>query len=229
MKRSKILIGICSLAVLIGIVAAGWSLASKKELPKDVAAVVNGHKIYKKDLDMAYGLEELRYENAKASFEELKNKYGDDVAKKLEGSLRKKTKQEILDEMIERLVLYDEAKKEGCEVSVDEAKAYYNKTQKALQDIISGKIATDEANNTKKAAELVNSFLRKHGISEDEYKKGLIREYQKMLSIQKYLQKKEKQYKDKNPDVTLKEVEDYLARLKVNLKKKAEIIVNKNI
>ncbi|ADQ39642.1 hypothetical protein Calkr_0065 [Caldicellulosiruptor acetigenus I77R1B] len=230
MKRSKILIaGICSLAVLIGIVAVGWSLASKKELPKDVVAVVNGHKIYKKDLDMAYSLEELRYENAKVSFEELKKKYGADVAKELEGSLRKKTRQEILDEMIEWLVLYDEAKKEGCEVSLDEAKAYYNKTQKMIQDVLSGKLSTGEMNNTQRAIELINSFVKKQGISEKEHEEMVIKECQMLLSIQKYLQEKEKQYKNKHPNATLVEVGDYLKSLRVNLKKKAEIIVNKNI
>lgn len=91
MKRSKILIvGICSLVVLIGIVVVGWFLVFKKELLKDVVVVVNGYKIYKKDLDMVYSFEELRYENVKVFFEELKKKYGVDVVKEFEGSLCKK-------------------------------------------------------------------------------------------------------------------------------------------
>ncbi|WP_238480595.1 SurA N-terminal domain-containing protein [Anaerocellum diazotrophicum] len=134
-----------------------------------VVAVVNGEKIYKKDLEVAYALEEASYLSRKESYQKLLKKY---KASFLKPPVQK-TKKDVLNSMIENLLLLQTAKKEGYIVSEKEAKDYYEKTKKTMQDVISGKVSGD-MESVKFANDVIEKLIKGWGITREEYDKKVI-------------------------------------------------------
>jgi len=205
-----------------------WTECGKKikkiEQSKDnrVVAVVNGEKIYKKDLEIAYALEEASYLFQKESYQKLSKKY---KVNSLKPPVQR-TKKEVLNGMIENLLLLQAAKKEGYFISEKEARDYYEKTMKTMQDIISGKVSGD-VEGTKIVNDAIEKLIKGWGITRKEYDKKAIEQTRNMLSIQKLLDAKFKEFKAQSKDLV---IGDFRKEYINSLKKKAKItIYEKNI
>ena len=230
-RRNFLVIALISLSlVLFSYVLASdiWTECGKKikkiEQSKDgrIVAVVNGEKIYKKDLEIAYALEEASYLYKKEFYQKL-------LKKEKINSIKppvQRTKKEVLNEMIENLLLIQAAKKEGYFISEKEARDYYEKTMKTMQDVISGKVSGD-VESAKFTNDIIEKLIKGWGITREEYDKKTIEQTRNMLSIQKLLDAKFKQFKVKSKNFVIGDFrKEYIALLK----KKAKItIYEKNI
>ncbi|AZT91244.1 hypothetical protein ELD05_11745 [Caldicellulosiruptor changbaiensis] len=187
-----------------------------------VVAVVNGEKIFKKDLEIAYLIDRAAYLSQKEAFEKFSKKYKTAEAK----PPVEKTKKEILNGMIEDLLLLQAAKKEGFMASDKEAKEYYEKAKKTVQDIINGKTPGD-AEATRLANDAIEKLIKGWGITREEYEKKAIEQTRNMLSIQKLLDAKFKKFKAQSKNLVIGDFRKEYINL---LKKKAKItIYEKNI
>jgi len=182
-----------------------------------VVAVVNGEKIYKKDLEIVYALEQASYLSQKESYQKLLKKY---KASFLKPPVQK-TKKDVLNSMIENLLLLQAAKKEGCIVSEKEAKDYYEKTKKTIQDVISGKISGD-VESVKFANDVIEKLIKRWGITREEYDKKVIEQTRNMLSIQKLLNAKFEELRLKSKNLV---IEDFRKEYINSLKKRAKIAI----
>ncbi|WPX07729.1 SurA N-terminal domain-containing protein [Anaerocellum danielii] len=205
-----------------------WTECGKKikkiQQSKDnrVVAVVNGEKIYKKDLEIAYALEEASYLSQKESYQKLLKKYKTNSLK----PPVQRSKREVLESMIENLLLLQAAKKGGYFVSEKEAKDYYEKTMKTMQDIMSGVVLGD-VEGVQFANDAIEKLIKGWGITREEYDKKAIEQTRNMLSIQKLLNAKFKEFKLKSKNLV---IENFRKEYINSLKKKAKItIYEKNI
>lgn len=233
-KKSKIIfyeIGVVLLSLIFfsNVFASDiWTECGKKikriEQSKDnrVVAVVNGEKIYKKDLEIAYALEEASYLSQKESYEQLSKKY---KVNSLKPPVQR-TKKEVLNGLIENLLLLQAAKKEGYFISEKEAKDYYEKAMKTMQEIISGKVSGN-VEGIKFANDAIEKLIKGWGITRKEYDKKAIEQTRNMLSIQKLLDAKFKEFKAQSKNLV---IGDFRKKYINSLKKKAKItIYEKNI
>lgn len=182
-----------------------------------VVAVVNGEKIYKKDLEIAYALEEASYLSQKESYQKLLKKY---KASFLKPPVQK-TKKDVLNSMIENLLLLQAAKKEGYFVSEKEAKDYYEKTKKTMQDVMSGKIS-GYVESVKFANDVIEKLIKGWGITREEYDRKAIEQTRNMLSIQKLLNAKFEEFRLKSKNLV---IENFRKEYINSLKKKAKITI----
>jgi len=228
-KKSKIIfyeIGVVLLSLIFfsNVFASDiWTECGKKikkiEQSKDnrVVAVVNGEKIYKKDLEIVYALEEASYLSQKESYQKLLKKY---KASFLKPPVQK-TKRELLNGMIENLLLLQTAKKEGYFVSENEAKAYYEKNKKTMQNVISGVISGD-VEGAQFANDVIEKLIKGWGITREEYDKKVIEQTRNMLSIQKLLNAKFEEFRLKSKNLV---IENFRKEYIDSLKKKAKITI----
>ncbi|WP_241243492.1 SurA N-terminal domain-containing protein [Caldicellulosiruptor changbaiensis] len=201
-----------------------WTKNKKIQQSKDnrVVAVVNGEKIYKKDLEIVYALEQASYLSQKESYQKLSKKYKTNSLK----PPVQRTKKEVLNDMIEHLLLLQAAKKEGYFISEKEAKDYYEKAMKTMQEIISGKVSGD-VEGIKLANDTIEELIKGWGITRKEYDKKAIEQTRNMLSIQKLLNAKFKEFKSKSKNLV---IENFRKECINSLKKKAKITMyEKNI
>lgn len=137
-----------------------------------------------------------------------------------------RTKKEVLNGMIENLLLLQTAKKEGYFVSEKEAKDYYEKAMKTMQEIISGKVSGN-VEGIKFANDAIEKLIKGWGITREEYDKKAIEQTRNMLSIQKLLDAKIKEFKAQSKNLV---IGDFRNEYINSLKKKAKItIYEKNI
>jgi len=230
-RRNFLVMALISLSLILfsNVLASDiWTECGKKikkiEQSKDgrIVAVVNGEKIYKKDLEIAYALEEASYLYKKEFYQKLSK---EEKINSIKPPVQK-TKKEVLNEMIENLLLLQAAKKEGYFISEKEARDYYEKTMKTMQDVISGKVLGN-VESAKITNDMIEKLVKGWGITREEYDKKTIEQTRNMLSIQKLLDAKFKQFKAKSKDLV---IGDFRKEYINSLKKKAKItIYEKNI
>lgn len=95
------------------------------------------------------------------------------------------TKEDVLNDLINNDILYEEAQKEGLSISYDEAKKFMENTRDTMNAIISGKL---KCANQKEAIDDINNFkeyIKGLGMSEDEYWNQSIKDYQRVLTVAK--------------------------------------------
>ncbi|WP_271628803.1 SurA N-terminal domain-containing protein [Caldicellulosiruptor sp. DIB 104C] len=182
-----------------------------------VVAVVNGEKIYKKDLEIVYALEQASYLSQKESYQKLSKKYKTNSLK----PPVQRTKKEVLNDMIEHFLLLQAAKKEGYFISEKEAKDYYEKAMKTMQEIISGKVSGD-VEGIKLANDTIEKLIKGWGITRKEYDKKAIEQTRSMLSIQKLLNAKFEEFRLKSKNLV---IEDFRKEYINSLKKKAKVTI----
>lgn len=140
--------------------------------PAMVAATVNGRAIHKTTVEESYGLRlAIAQENHKLMQEA--NPGGEPVT-----APAPPTREEILQELIRREVLLQEAERLGLTATDEEVDAYY----KALDE----SLAQTSPDNAQMVLEIMNEFLKDSGMTYDEYRETV--EYEqtrKELSIQK--------------------------------------------
>ncbi|WAM33943.1 SurA N-terminal domain-containing protein [Caldicellulosiruptor morganii] len=231
MKKKKIYIFL-TLTLLIAVVSGFWlknmvtsgedslsytvkkTLEIEKSNNKDIIAKVDGIPIYKKDLDIAELYEKIRFEN--------QLKLGSVNKQNAFVTPHQKTKKELLDELIERKVLMESAKKEGFLVSKEEAEAYFNSVKNTIDDILNGKIKGD-IESAKQARELLDTY--KTQFPANEFNEKVIGAYQEILTISKYLKAKTDEYIKEHPNATAEEINQYLNDFKNRLKANSKIEV----
>lgn len=144
------------LIVLIILSLTGCNLIKKEERigkiidGQEVVAVVNGDKISKNE-----------YENNLQDIEEMLRKYyGEDALKSEEGKTTlKNIKEQLLEDMINNLIIEQEAKKRGIEIAKDELET-----------------RLDELKNQFGGDQKFEEFLKEQGLSIDDAKKNLTQE-----------------------------------------------------
>ncbi len=236
MKRKSIYILLC--VVLIITIAGGillkktvlsgednlsYTVKKTLEIEKsnnsNIIAKVDGIPIYKKDLDIAELYEKVRFNN--------QAKLGVITKQNILVTPYQKTKKELLDELIERKVLVESAKKEGYFVSKEEAEAYFNNVKTTIDDVLSGKIKGD-IESAKQAKELLD--LYKTQLSENEFNEKVIGAYQEILTISKYLKAKADEYMKEHPNATPDEVKKFINDFKKKVKSNSKIeIINSEL
>lgn len=188
------------------------TLEIEKSNNSDIIAKVDGIPIYKKDLEIAELFEKVRFDNTVKSGA---------IAK--QGNLatfKQKTKKELLNELIERKVLIESAKKEGYLVSKEEAEAYFNNVKKTIDDVLNGKIKGD-IENAKQAKEVLDMY--KTQLSENEFNEKVISAYQEILTISKYLNAKVDEYIKEHPTATPDDLNKFIDDFKKKVKSNSKI------
>lgn len=236
--KKRLILSIAIVCILIGFVfvlAREISLKNKWEFlgqkvsqikksdQDEVIAQVNDKKIYKKDLQIALMLENLKYETAQDLLKDLP-KDAQQITK-VKATISKKTPREILNEMIEDEILFQQAQKEGEVFSKQEAEKYYNNVEKIIQNALSGNSQQNIDENSKKVLDFLQAYKKGLGLSDEEYKQQCILAYQKMFTISRYLSKKQEEDKTKNPSATQEDIEKYIKELKSSLRGKSKVII----
>lgn len=188
------------------------TLEIEKSNNSDIIAKLDGIPIYKKDLDIAELYEKVRFNN--------QAKLGAINKQNALVTPYQKTKKELLDELIERKVLMESAKKEGYLVSKEEAEAYFNNVKNTIDDVLSGKIKGD-IESAKQAKELLD--LYKTQLSENEFNEKVIGAYQEILTISKYLKTKTDEYIKEHPNASTEEINKYINDFKNKVKANSKI------
>lgn len=195
------------------------TLEIEKSNNSNIIAKVDGIPIYKKDLDIAELYEKVRFNN--------QAKLGAITKQNTLVTPYQKTKKELLNELIERKILMESAKKEGYIVSKEEAEAYFNNVKKTIDDILSGKIKGD-IENAKQAKEVLDMY--KTQLSENEFNEKIISAYQEILTISKYLNAKVDEYVKEHPNATPDEVKKFINDFKNKVKSNSKIeIINSEL
>lgn len=92
----------------------------------------------------------------------------------------------VLQKLIEDELIYQEAKSEGYEVSMEYAQKYADQTRETIQKIVNGEIDTPDKEDTIKVYNNVKEYMKGMGMTEDEYWDSVMPEYQRALTIGKF-------------------------------------------
>ncbi|AEE97769.1 SurA N-terminal domain-containing protein [Mahella australiensis] len=191
LKKTGTIIAIAAVALLLiaffaintGFAESMWSYigeqaASIREQKNDATiATIGDARITQNDLDLAMLMREQAYELQSKEIDELQNMMPEQP-----------TKEKVLDSLIENEILYQEAVKRGCSVSLDEAKKYLEDNKKIYDEISSGKLTPDNKDMAIEACEVTEDFAKGMGMTIEEYMEYLAPAVQKELSIAKLKQ-----------------------------------------
>jgi hypothetical protein len=200
-KRSSIIvitivvvIFIAFLAINTGFAEDIWSYIGKQAASirgqkSDVTiATVGNTRITQKDLDLAMLMREKTYE---LQSKEIKESILKDpsIKEELQNVMPEQpTKEKVLNSLIEKEILYQEAVKRNCDVSLNEAKKYLEDNKKTYDDILSGELTVVDKNAAVEAYTNMEDFAKGMGMSVEEYMEYLAPTVQKELSIAKLQQ-----------------------------------------
>lgn len=170
-------------AINTGFAESMWSYigeqaASIREQKNDVAiAAVGDTRITQNDLDLAMLMREQAYELQSKEIDGFQNMMPEQP-----------TKKKVLDSLIENEILYQEAVKRGCSVSLDEAKKYLEDNKKIYDEISNGKLTPDNKDMTIDVCKVTEDFATGMGMTMEEYMEYFAPTVQKQLSIAKLKQ-----------------------------------------
>lgn len=189
MKKKGIIVAIVSVAVLSAVVVgastypvfrsffvSGGNARQTQSQVSRIAAYVNGTPIYEKTVDAdAKNLNTIA--NTNASFTSGQSA---DV----EG--RQKSRQEILDSIIQNEVLSQEAAKQGISVSDAEAQAAVEKTDETIQNLLKNG-SPQEREYAQKTWDMYASFAAGYGLSVGQYEKQVAAKAEKSVIVRQKL------------------------------------------
>lgn len=228
-KNRKILLMIVLLITILAasiITAAGsnpWFLLGKNSLKyeKDrdvIIAKVGNTKITKEDIEMQILFNKFQKEVLNRKLSELQNS-NLNINSFLSVDVSRK---DILNKLIDEAILYEEAQRQGLNVTYDDAKKFMENTRYIMNAIAKGELKCE---NQKEAMEEIYNFkayIKGLGMSEDEYWNEIIVYYQKILSIGNLKNKiiSPMSEKDKND---INKVNEFFEKYKNELRKKYKI------
>jgi hypothetical protein len=162
-----------------------------------VLASVNGRNITQQDLDRAFILQNFLYELQKEEFEKIKQEGTFTQEQLTYMEPKPKTKDEVLQELIEKEMLYLESIEQGCAVSDEEVERHIEEQKKLYQDILDGKGELANNQETVIMVKQMMKFAEGMELTLEEYCEYMKPTIKKGLSINRLKNKILQQLPDK--------------------------------
>lgn len=181
------LMGSLSLANTSDLFKLGKKVKDIKDNTKDkIVATVNDRKITEEQLEILSAMYEISYSRLENDSREL----GFTIPKK-------KTKADLLEDIIEQEVFYQESISQGLSISEEEAEKIMLEQKKSIEQAMNDN-TIDNKEEVKKQYKELEEYVSAIGLTMDEYWKQLIPFYQRIESIQRL---KEEKLLDETEDI----------------------------
>ena len=170
MKKASVLRVVCLMAavaicaaVLTGCAALPCVETAHGGTDADVAVIVNGEEIRRSDIDARLAAAELSYANGVVQIDEMELPEQEKAAMLAKLKDAKKSREEVLDELIRQTVMLQEAERRGVTAADDEVNAYVEQQYAAFQE------AASQNEQGRAAAEYIATYRKDNGLSEEAY------------------------------------------------------------
>ncbi len=171
------------------------SILNKKE--NKVLASVNGRHITQHDLDRAFILQNFLYKLQKEELEKNKQEGTFDQNHLTYAEPKPKTKDEVLQTLIEKEMLYLESMEQGCAATDEEVERQVEEQKKLYQDILDGKGELAKNQELVIMVKQMMKFAEGMGLTLEEYCEYMKPTIKKELSINRLRNKILQQLPDK--------------------------------